>query len=189
MPWRELARARSAAGVETRGTDQTTSAGLVCAVLRSRHKTYGRRIGLGIILGCPFGGAVMMQLSEHCVYTILHTDRLEEAARRRSSSRFEENRAWVTGHRLWQQAQRAGSNFPILLGDATDCSRLEYWGLLTDVKLKGGRTCYTVDRIRRIDGVHIPQDLVLRSTGKRIAPKFIRPYAICRTPAFLADQK
>jgi hypothetical protein len=22
---------------------------------------------------------------------------------------------------------------PVLLGDATDCSRLQYWGLLTDV--------------------------------------------------------
>ena len=30
-----------------------------------------------------------------------------------------------------------------------------------------------------------PQELVLRSSGKKIAPGFIRPYAICETPPFV----
>jgi hypothetical protein len=125
------------------------------------------------------------QLREHCVYTIAHTDRLAEAARRGGPAPFHESSAWVTGRQLWQQAQAAGFGFPILLGDATDCSKLVYWGLLTEVEIEGNSTRYTVDRLRPLPGEHTPQELVLRSTGKRIAPNYIRPYAICRTPAFL----
>jgi hypothetical protein len=39
--------------------------------------------------------------------------------------------------------------------------------------------------MRKIKGRHSPQDLLLKSTGKAIAPNFIKPYAICRTPSFL----
>jgi hypothetical protein len=124
--------------------------------------------------------------SEHCVYTIAHRDRLAEAARRGGPTTFEESRAWVTGRQLWKQAQAAGVSFPVLLGDATDCSRLEHWGLLTGVEIEGGATRFTVDRVRPLLRGHTPQELVLRSTGENIAPNFIRPYAICRTPAFLS---
>ena len=37
----------------------------------------------------------------------------------------------------------------------------------------------------RLGGKHAPQELVLRSSGKKIAPGFIRPYAICETPPFV----
>jgi hypothetical protein len=126
--------------------------------------------------------------AEHCIYTILHTDRLVEAARHGGSTTFRESRAWVTGRQLWQQAQAAGLGFPVLLGDATDCSRLEYWGLLTRVEINGDATRFTVDRVRALSGSHTPQQLVLRRTGEHIAPNFIRPYAICRTPTFLSEQ-
>jgi hypothetical protein len=125
-------------------------------------------------------------LSEYCVYTIVHTDLLAEATRQGKTTTFRESKAWATGRQLWQQAQAAGVGFPVLLGDATNCSRLEYWGLLTAVEIEGEATRFTVDRVRPLPGSHAPQELVLRSTGEQIAPNFIRPYAICRTPAFLS---
>jgi hypothetical protein len=126
--------------------------------------------------------------SEHCVYTIVHTDLLAQAARQVSPTTFCESKAWGTGRQLWQQAQAAGVGFPVLLGDAMDCSRLEYWGLLTGVEIDDEATRFTVDRVRQLPGSHTPQELVLRGTGEYIAPNFIRPYAICRTPAFLSEQ-
>jgi hypothetical protein len=126
--------------------------------------------------------------SEHCVYTIVHTDLLAEAARQGGPTAFRESKAWVTGRKLWQQAVAAGVGFPVLLGDATDCSRLEYWWLLTGVEIQGDATRFTVDRVRPLPGSHTPQELVLRSTGEYIAPNFIRPYAMCRTPGFLGKQ-
>jgi len=125
--------------------------------------------------------------SEHSIYTILHTHKLADAAQQGGPATFRESRAWVTGQELWQRARAEGKDFPILLGDATDCSKLVYWGLLTDVEIKGEETTYTIDRVRHLTGSHQPQDLVLRSTGDHIAPDFIRPYAICLTPSFLDE--
>ena len=46
-----------------------------------------------------------------------------------------------------------------------------------------------MDRIRALPGDHSPQELILHSTRMHIAPNFIRPYAICLTPAFLKDEE
>ena len=126
--------------------------------------------------------------SEHCIYTIAHTDKLANAAQQGGLTPFNESKAWVTGQQLWEEAQAAGLGFPVLFGDATDCSRLEYWGLLAAVEIEGESTRFTVERVRPLPGSHTPQELVLRSTREHIAPNFIRPYAICRTPAFLSER-
>lgn len=129
-----------------------------------------------------------VEFSEHCVYTIVHSNLLADAARQVGPSSFRESKPWVTGRLLWEQAQKAGVGFPVLLGDATDCSRLEYWGLLTSVEIEDEVTRFTVDRVRLFSARHTPQELVLRSSGEHIASNFIRPYAICRTPGFLCEQ-
>jgi hypothetical protein len=131
------------------------------------------------------GGAMTVTLSHFCVYTIAHVDKLEMAVGKTKSKPFHEGHAWTTGRRLWLQAQAAGTPMPVVLADATDCSRLIYWGLLSDVVVDGTTTEYRVSGMRPIRPLHTPQDLILRSTGKPIASGFIRPYAICRTPTFL----
>ena len=76
---------------------------------------------------------------------------------------------------------------PVLLADAADCSHCWYWGLLEKVQVQEGFTAYTYPWIalRELPGNHNPQELTLRNSGKKIAPNFIRPYAICLTPSFL----
>jgi len=126
---------------------------------------------------------------EHCIYTILHKDKLADVERQGGPATFHESSPWRTGQALWRQARDAKLDFPILLGDATDCTELVAWGLLTCVDVDGEQTADTVERVRPLRGSHRPQDLVLRSTGEHIAPDFIRPYAICLTPAFLKDEE
>ncbi len=127
-------------------------------------------------------------LAEHCIYTILHTNKLADA-RQGGPTSYQESKPWITGLELWEQAQAKGMDFAILLGDATDCSKLVSWGVLTKIEIKGDETTFTVDRVRKLEGNHCPQDLVLVSTGEHIAPNFIRPYAICRTPTFLNEEE
>jgi hypothetical protein len=128
-------------------------------------------------------------LAEHCVYTIVQGGQLATAARTGGSVTFPEGRTWKTGLRLWRHAQAEGEAFAVLFGDATDCSRLEYWGLITEIELVDEGTSYTVECIRKLTADdHKPQELVLQSSGKRIAPGFIKPYAICRTPDFLVGE-
>ena len=151
-------------------------------------RALSRRGGCRSVLSFGIPHEAMKTLSDECIYTIVHRDSLAVAARKGGPASFPEHRAWTTGHRLWQEAKDKGTAMPILLGDAADCSRLLYWGLLIDVETGHGWTSYTVDCIRPLRGRHTPQELVLRSTGQHIAPYFIRPYAICRTPKFLRDQ-
>ncbi len=128
-------------------------------------------------------------LAEHCVYTIVKGDELAAKAQQGGNATFRESKKWATGYRLWQQAQAAGVSFPVLLGNATDCSRMEYWALLTEIVLTDAGTSYTVDCVRKLTADdHEPQELELRSSGKRIAAGFIKPYAICRTPDFLVSE-
>jgi hypothetical protein len=121
------------------------------------------------------------------IYTIAQGQQLAEDARSGGPVTYTEKKAWAKGFELWQKAKAEGSVIPILFGDATDCSRLEYWGMLTNMERNGKSTRYTIDRVRTLQGQHKPQDLILRSTGKHIAPNFIRSYAICNTPSFLSD--
>jgi hypothetical protein len=123
-------------------------------------------------------------ISEFSIYTIAHPSALADAVVMSQSTLFEEKKAWTTGCVLWNEAEAAGTAMPILFGDATDCSRLVYWGILANVVVENNTTQYSVERLREIKG-RCPQELELRTTGKRIAPNFIRPYAICRTPPFL----
>jgi hypothetical protein len=124
-------------------------------------------------------------ISEFCVYTIAHRAVLNGVASTGRAHTFPERKPWVTGHTLWQRAGTAGLAMPVLFADATDCSRLLFWGVLSNVRLQGNSTRFSVDRLRALPGRHSPQELVLRRTGKKIAPNFIRPYAICRTPTFV----
>jgi hypothetical protein len=119
------------------------------------------------------------------VYTIVDGKGLARIAKEARSDQFEERKPWSTASKLWQKAQLAGRAMPVLLGDAAHCSRLFYWGLLTDVHIHERTTPFSVDRVRRLSGNHTPQELVLRSSGQKIAPGFIRPYALCETPAFV----
>lgn len=129
------------------------------------------------------------EFADSCIYTIVEAEKLAKAAAAGGRTTFSEKRPWVTGHDLWQQATRQNLRVPVLFADAADCTRLLYWGALSGVRLDGASTRYTLDRVRKLSGRHAPQELTLRSTGKKIAPNFIRPYAICITPLFLEGNR
>ncbi len=125
------------------------------------------------------------RLSAECVYTIVHPEILAAAAHEGQPKTFIERKAWTTGLHLFRKAQAEGLGMPVLLGDAADCNRLLYWGLLADLTVRDKFTHYTVERVRRLRQLHAPQELILLSTRKNIAANFIRPYALCQTPEFL----
>jgi len=124
-------------------------------------------------------------LTKDCVYTIVEGSQLDRLFEDELEVHREERRPWVTAEKMFHDACAANKYLPVLFGDAAHCSRLLYWGLLTDVHLQNGATSFAVDRLRKIRGKHKTQELVLRSSQKKIAPNFIRPYAICMTPRFL----
>jgi hypothetical protein len=119
--------------------------------------------------------AMANPLAETCVYTILHPDKLAEAAALRGPSTFVVGQRMVTAATLFAEARAADRDVAVLFGDATQCSRLVFWGRLTGIDVGESDTHYTVFPVRSLGRVRSTQDLMLESTGKRIAERFIRP--------------
>lgn len=125
-------------------------------------------------------------LLDFCIYTISHPKTLDDAYRSGGITRFSEKKTWKTGAQLLTKAKAAGAVMAVVFGDATYCKdNLLFWGILKRITIKDKSTQYFVEQMRPIKGSHALHDLVLRSTGKNIAPNFRRPYAICFRPSFL----
>lgn len=122
-----------------------------------------------------------------CVYTIVSRDVLDPIAMDRRSLIQVERKKWAKAKEYLKEASAEGTYVPVILGDAKDCSKLLYWGLLVRIEIKQSITEYEVDRLRSVREGHTPQDLVLASSGDNIAPGFVRPYALCHTPEFLTE--
>lgn len=124
-------------------------------------------------------------LSATCVYTIAHADKLRAIAAASGRGTLTERRAWVSAREHLENARMAGQRLPIVWADATDCSRLLYWGTLVRVDVSTEGTRYTFERLTTLRRSRTPQELTLLSTRQRIAAGFIRPYALCVTPTWL----
>lgn len=129
------------------------------------------------------------ELADECIYTIVHRQRLEEAASDGGMATFREAKPWVSAAKLLAEARRDGRALPIVFADAADCSALLFWGELREVRIDEQGTEYAVASLRPIEGNRAPQQLVLLRSDRTIAPDFIRPYALCRTPAFLSARR
>jgi hypothetical protein len=127
------------------------------------------------------------RISRYCIYTIRDRKELESLAKAGGEWTLREGKPWIGGRFLLDQARLANEAMPVLLADACDCSKIIFWGFLTSIDIleTRPRTFFTLDRLRRVLRSHAPQELTLKRTGKKIAPNFIKPYAICLTPQFL----
>lgn len=123
-------------------------------------------------------------LTDLCVYTIKHSDDLRASLASGGRANYTERRKWVRAKALLEEAKRAGRCLPIVFAPAEQTSHLFAWALLDEIVL-GKTTHYSFTRLRRLRPR--PQKSTLRkaSDGKPLADWFIRPYAICRTPAYL----
>jgi hypothetical protein len=129
--------------------------------------------------------AMSNSLAETSVYTILHPNKLAQAAALRGPSTFVVRQRMVAATTVFEEARAAHRDVAVLFGDATQCTRLVYWGRLTAIDVGVSDTHYTVFPVCSLGRVRSTQELVLESTGEPIAEGFILPYAIVRTPDFL----
>jgi hypothetical protein len=125
----------------------------------------------------------MGRLSDWCVYTRVASARLAAAE---GAGAFEqaEYKPWVSVFREWPREAKAGRDVPVLLSAAEGANDVRWWGVLTNARRRGGGTVYTLDRVRRLPRpIRLSQ--LKKMDGSRVSPDFIRPYALCRTPALL----
>jgi hypothetical protein len=126
-------------------------------------------------------------LCAFCVSTIVKKEKLENFAVA-GSGKITEETIWKTGAALLREAQTTGVEMPVIFSDAAhDTETLLYWATLRRIDIDDDSAATTVKfaGVKRIRGEHKRSDLTLKSTGKRIKKRYIKPYAICETPEWL----
>ena len=131
----------------------------------------------------------MGNLSCFCIYSMLHSAKLHTQAKMSGAHVLIENKAWTTGRLLWDRAHRSGELMPLVLSAAEgDTGDIIYWAVIDDITLgeESRTTTCTYSNLRTITPPKPKSSLRLRSKGRPLSEDFIRPYAICHTPDFLA---
>jgi hypothetical protein len=129
----------------------------------------------------------MSDLSGYCIYTMRHSSVLDAQANANGPHTLTEHKIWKTGHLLWTEAKRSGERMALLLSGAEADTGIIYWAYIDDITIDDltGTTC-TYSDLRPVTPRRKLSSLRLRSTGRPLSDDYIRPYAICRTPSFLA---
>jgi hypothetical protein len=129
-------------------------------------------------------------LTDHCIYTIRQSDELRAVAADNGHARYTEGKRWVSAKRMVDAARRWQSNdhVPIIFAPAEDTRSLFAWAILRNLTLSAKTTTYEFSHLLLFDDPPLKTALCKVSNGKSLDYAFNRPYAICRTPSFLADE-
>jgi uncharacterized protein YeaO (DUF488 family) len=157
------------------------SIGCYCA-----NEAWCHRSVLGELIRTAAGEKSTAPLFSTSIYTIRKPSELQTDFVEQELGFGEEGRPWTSAKAILIEAESQFQRVPIIFGDATDCSKLIYWGYLDGITMEEGRTTYYYSMLKRIKGKHSPQELELVNTGEAIAENFIRPYALVRTPRFVS---
>jgi hypothetical protein len=133
----------------------------------------------------PFGAAMLTEL---CVYTIKHSHDLMATLAKGGRDTYTERKCWTRAKQLLDSAKRRGQRLPIIFAPAEETCHLFAWALLDDV-VPGETTIYSFSELQRfMEPPPLKTTLVKARDGEPLAEQFIRPYAICNTPSYLAEQ-
>ena len=127
-------------------------------------------------------------LYKFCISTIVDGRKLRNFASK-GSGHVSEARVWKTGQALFHDAHGIDSEMPVIFSDAGyNTEKLLLWAILRQIESNGNGTSFKFDNVKKIRGKHERQELILRSTGKRIAAKFIRPMQSASRPTSLSKR-
>lgn len=121
---------------------------------------------------------------ENCVYTIKHSEDIDELLSSTRQGTFREYRNWSGAKKLFEIAQSSGKQLIILFAPAENTWLIHSWAIITDIIISDDRiyTDYSFDNLKKFEIEFSKTELILQNTDKNIDPNFIKPYAICKTP-------
>lgn len=124
-------------------------------------------------------------LTDLCIYTIKHSDDLRATVANGGSGSYTEGRRWARAKELLDAAKRTGKCLPIIFAPAEATRYLFGWALLDEI-VPDEMSTYTFSGLRMFDSRPLKTTLLKASDGEPLEEAFIRPYAICQTPHYLA---
>lgn len=125
-------------------------------------------------------------LTDLCIYTIKHSNDLRATITKGGRDTYTERKNWARAKQLLDSAKRAGQRLPILFAPAEETFHLFAWALLDEV-VPGETTTYSFSELRLFTEQLLKTTLLKARDGEPLAEWFIRPYAICHTPSYLAE--
>jgi hypothetical protein len=130
----------------------------------------------------------MDRLYSCCIYTILHSGELRRQAAEGGRHSLTERKVWKTGSHLWAEAKLSGEGMPVVFSGADVATGLFYWAVIDDITVdyEKRQTRCSYSNLREISPPMQLSALQLRSGHRQLSDDYIRPYAICQTPSFLA---
>ena len=126
-----------------------------------------------------------------CIYTIVHTDRLDDLYQKGGKGEISENKNWATAKKLLKGAQGDDVRMLVIFASAEHTNELIYYADLEDVAIekKDSNRAVTTFQISKLVPFEDPKphktSLTVKSTGRDIPENHIRPYVICHTPESL----
>lgn len=119
-----------------------------------------------------------------CIYTIKHSDDLNDVLSNGKSSTFREYKNWKGAQDMLTEAKKAKNDLIIIFSPAESTDYLHSWAIISDIRISDDKTFtdYSFYNLTKIENKIKKSSLVLLSTGKKIEVNFIRPYALCLTP-------
>jgi hypothetical protein len=133
-------------------------------------------------------------VSPVCIYTIVHTNKLERFFRQERRGEIAENKKWATANRLLQEARHNKMRMLVIFAAAERTRDLIYYATLEAIRIrnKDSGRAVTTFRFSNLTAFEDPKpkktSLIVKSTGRAIPDGHIRPYVICKTPKSLVDE-
>ena len=125
--------------------------------------------------------------ADRAIYTIRHSALLRKDAEIGHGD-LTEKTFWSMGSRILTEAAAKGENVAIIFAAAESEGPLLWWATIDDIETdRGDDRPLTRCRYSNLRPVEPPRSLssLTLLTGKRLSDKFIRPYALVRTPDFV----
>lgn len=97
-----------------------------------------------------------------------------------------EGKIWNAGYQLLERARAAQCELPLIFGYFAP---LTYRAVAREIKLEEGSTTYRFADLHKIDGSYRRRDLILVRSRRPLSDKFIKSYALVKTPNFLLPKR
>jgi hypothetical protein len=122
--------------------------------------------------------------AEQCIYTIRHTDIIDQFSRSEGPHYIDTKRKrWTTAKRMIAEARKQGKIVPLLFAPAENTANVVAWAELRSVETGQTNRC-TFEKLKYCYAP-IKKAKLKRLNGENLSRDFIRDYAICRTPPTL----
>jgi hypothetical protein len=127
----------------------------------------------------------MSHLASYCIHTFRHSADLAVQASIGGAHELVEHKRWVTGCKLWAEAEKSDLQMPILFSAAEEHTDIIYWAIIDSVVVDENKTTCLYSDLRKIAPARQRSEIQLRAGNRPLSDNLIRPYAICWTPHFL----